>query len=97
MKETQHTISDWAVNTFGAAGSNLNIAKKAQEEMHEILEELGENDLSTNAIIEIADVMIVLYHLATDLGCPDIHAVIDEKMTINRTRKWDLKTNRHIE
>ena len=87
MGESQKTISDWAVATFGDAGSNSRVATRANEEMAELLSKLSIDDNDRRAAEECADVVIVLYRLCERLGM-DLLAEIDRKMTINRARTW---------
>lgn len=88
-KESQRTISDWALKTFGNTGTNLRVAIRANEEMAELLRELSVDDNSPKAVTEIADILIVLYRLADRMGY-DLHDVIDAKMQVNRKREWKL-------
>ena len=67
--ETQETISAWAEETFGPAGSNLRVAARANEEMAELLRHLSSDPAHPKAPEEAADVVIVLSRLATRLGC----------------------------
>lgn len=85
--ETQKTISAWSQATFGDAGSNAVVAARALEEMAELLRALTHDDNSQLAAAEIADTVIVLYRLADRMGF-DLHAEIDRKMQVNRTRHW---------
>jgi len=85
--ETQRTISDWAEATFGPASSNVRVAARANEEMAELLRALSADDNNPEAVEEAADVVIVLYRLASRMGT-DLHEVIDKKMEINRRRTW---------
>ena len=87
MRETQQSISAWAVQTFGEAGSNLRCAERADEEMRELLERLCLDDAHPKAAEEIADVVIPLFRLAERLGV-DLLDEVDKKMAINRTRRW---------
>lgn len=87
MSETQQTISQWANETFGPSGSNARVAARANEEMAELLRALTVDDNHPKAVEEIADIVIILYRVATRLGC-DLHAEIDRKMAINRQRVW---------
>jgi NTP pyrophosphatase (non-canonical NTP hydrolase) len=88
VRETQKTISEWAENTFGPSGSCARVAARANEEMAELLRALTSDDANiAKAAEEIADVVIVLYRLATRLGV-DIQFEIEQKMEINRNRVW---------
>lgn len=62
--ETPATVSAWAEETFGPAGSNFSVACRANREMSELLSMVAGNaDLATLGE-EIADVVIVLWRLA---------------------------------
>lgn len=93
-KETQDTVSRWAEETFGPASSNARVAARANEEMAELLRALTADDNSPRAVVEIADVVIILYRLATRLRV-DLHTAVDEKMRINRSRQWRLDGSGH--
>lgn len=96
MSETQETITKWCLETFGKQASNHRIAERAAEELTELQEALAEG--SPKAAEEVADVVIVLHHLAGCMGF-DLTAEITRKMAINRARKWSLRgdgTGYHI-
>lgn len=88
--ETQATVSEWAESTFGPSGSNIRVAARANEEMAELLRHLSATDTSPLAAEEVADVVIVLYRLATLLNV-NLVEMIDKKMAINRTREWKIE------
>lgn len=95
--ETTETISRWAEETFGPAGSNARVAARANEEMAELLRKVtsakdGEVDAMTAE--ECADVVIVLHRLAWRCGV-DLYAAVNQKMEINRRRKWNLDGSGH--
>lgn len=92
--ETQATISAWAEATFGPAGSNARAVARANREMAELLEHVTSDDHHPEAAEEIADVVIVLYRVATRLGI-DLHERIDAKMARNRVRRWRLDGTGH--
>lgn len=96
-EETQDTIHAWAVETFGNP-TPMRVVERSQEELDELRFELETNGLTEKAIEEVADVFIVLYRLAGDLGV-DIHDVIDWKMAKNRARSWNVKdgVGQHVE
>lgn len=91
---TQETISRWAEETFGPAGSNASVAARANREMSELIQKLAANDAHPEAAAEVADVLIVLYRLATRLGS-NLHEEVDRKMAINRQREWTLDGDGH--
>ena len=88
-EETQATINDWIERTFGAAGSNLSVAARANEEMAELLMGLAVDDEHPKALEECADIVIILYRLAERLG-GDLHEAVNAKMAINRGRSWNV-------
>lgn len=93
--ETQRSISAWADDTFGDAGSHARTAARANEEMAELLATLT-NDLRSNekAIDECADIVIILFRLADRMGF-DLLAEVDRKMLINRGRTWKRDGSGH--
>lgn len=92
--ETQDTISRWTYETFGNAKTNARVAARANEEMAELLRALTADENHPKAIEEAADVVIILYRLASCMG-KDLHEEIDRKMAINRTRQWNVTTDGH--
>lgn len=94
MAENQKTISDWADKTFGPSGSNARVAARANEEMAELLRALTADDEHPKAVEEVADIVIILYRLATRLGV-DLHDEIERKMNINRDRIWKRDNTGH--
>ena len=91
--ETQKTIEEWRLATFGPSIS-MRIAVRANEEMSELLRALSVDDNNPKAASEIADVMIVLYGVAECLEV-DLHDEVDKKMKINRARVWNLDGSGH--
>src|SRR5262245_54112167 len=91
--ENQFTISEWAEQTFGPAGSNVRVAVRANEEMAELLRALTVDEKHPKAAEEVADIF-VLYRVATRLGV-DINAEIERKMAINCKREWKLDGSGH--
>lgn len=86
-RETQKSISDWAIETFGEAGSNLRVALRANNEMAELLDMLAVDDNDSRAGEEIADLFIVLARLLDKMGV-NLDEEIQRKMKINRARVW---------
>lgn len=93
-RETQASISRWAEETFGPSGSNARAVARANREMSELLEHVTSDDQHPEAAEEVADIVIVLYRVATRLGV-DLHELIDKKMAKNRARKWRLDGTGH--
>ncbi len=94
MIENQISVSNWADETFGPSGSNARVAARSNEEMAELLRALTADDNHPKAAEEVADIVIILYRLATRLGI-DLHQEIDRKMAINRDRIWNLDNTGH--
>ena len=67
-EETQKTISDWQVATFGAVGSNYSYALRAAEEMVELMQAIERGDPAARIAEEAADVAIVLAGLGERMG-----------------------------
>lgn len=93
-EETQESITQWANETFGPPASNMRVAARANEEMAELLRVLSVDDHHAKAAEEIADVVIVLSRLASNLSI-DLQEEIDKKMSINRQREWKLDKTGH--
>jgi NTP pyrophosphatase (non-canonical NTP hydrolase) len=89
MTETQASICDWIVATFGTVGSNMSVAARANQEMAELVMALAVDDNHPKAVEEAADIVIILYRLADRMG-RDLQAAIDAKMAINRRREWNV-------
>lgn len=83
--ETQETIKEWA-DSVGINPTFPRAVERAAEEMDEALIASYSNDKESTAF-ELADVMITVYIAASVLGV-DIHSKINEKMEVNRSRKW---------
>lgn len=90
--ETQKSIETWRLETFGPFLSAMRMGARANEEMAELLRALSTGD--PNAANEIADVVIVLYGVASKLGV-DLHDEVDRKMNINRARTWNVDSTGH--
>ena len=89
--ETQITISDWAISTFGHPAS----AKKIVERFVEEVIELDTLSAATPPDIqkvkdECADCLIVLYQVANVYGF-NLNLAVNDKMRINRNREWELR------
>lgn len=93
--ENQQTVSQWSRGTFGAVPSNLSVAVRASDEMWELLTCLSVSDRNEKAGSEMADVVIVLYRLASEMGI-DLQTEIDKKMKINRNRQWNKEKWEHL-
>lgn len=84
--ETQATIAAWGEATFGPAQNPVDLVTRAQQELKELAEAV-EGKQTDEAAMETADVMILLYRLAQDLGY-DLEDAVARKMAVNRARKW---------
>ncbi len=97
MQEDQKSMCDWAEATFGPVNDVNNLVERAYEEMHELAVSVKSSD-RVNIMEEVADVVILLNRLSTELGF-DLKDAVNQKMTKNRTRKWQSAgdgTGRHI-
>ena len=95
--ETQSSISAWGEETFGPVASASVLVERARLEFDELAEAVGQMD---NAAVghEIADILILLYRVATLHGC-DVDEMVQAKMRINRGREWVRTgdgTGRHV-
>ena len=101
MHETQKTISDWGIKTFGYPKSTKIVVDRMIKEVNE-LEELSNMDMNDavydDMVDECADIYIVLCQVMNTMGY-DLHSCVDHKMYINRARKWKLNqdgTGQHV-
>jgi len=94
LAETQESISKWAVDTFGVAGTDLSVAIRANNEMAELLTALAEDDNHPKAPEECADIIIVLMRIFARRGV-NFWDVVEEKMGVNRARQWRLDGKGH--
>ena len=95
--EDQSSVSAWGEETFGPATGPDVLVVRAQVEMDELLEAVRSGDHGEVAL-EVADVFILLYRVATLCGV-DVDAAVARKMQINRKRRWRRKgdgTGSHI-
>lgn len=67
-RETQATISAWAVETFGPSGSLLDVLTRANDEMAELLRAAVSLAPRERILEEAADAFIVLCRAATKYG-----------------------------
>lgn len=99
MHETQRTISDWAVKTFGNSKSVEIVIKRMLKECYELQELLDSKKWTEEQLAdELADIFICGYRAFDALGFK-ANACIDHKMQINRARKWKMNgdgTGQHI-
>lgn len=96
--ETQASIAAWGEATFGPARNPGDLVARAQQELKELAEAAAQGQRE-EAAMETADVMILLYRLAEDLGY-DLDDAVARKMAVNRARTWIRAgdgTGRHIE
>jgi len=90
--ETSQTIAQWGSETFGDATSVKAYALRAQEELTELIEAIEAGEPKKNIAHEAADVAILLHRITGTLGL-ELYQAIDEKMAINRKRKWTPSGN----
>lgn len=88
--ETQKTISEWAIKTFGYPTRSRSIARMMDEvDELDMIHNIDDSDSFNNISDECADIYITMCQVATTFGF-DLHACIDHKMSVNRGRKWKL-------
>lgn len=90
--ESQTSINEWQRQTFPDATIE-GVIGHLKEEFHEFVTA----DTPHEAALEAADLVILLYCWAM-MNNVDLHASIDAKMSINRSRSWNLRldgTGRH--
>lgn len=81
-------IGEWARNTFPNQTA-ISKTKHMQKEVNELLESL-ENADDENAIVEMADIFILLVNTASlkGLSFEDLLKVAKNKMRTNKSRTW---------
>lgn len=87
--ETSGTIAQWAEATFGPVESLDRLVTRAQQELTELREALARRASPHEIAHEAADVTIFLHRLVALVG-HDLSIAVDEKMSINRQRRWQL-------
>lgn len=99
MHETQRSINDWAIETFGHIKNPQTAIDRMLKEVRELEKLSRYNDAAYEEMVdECADILITLYRVMEVLGY-NLHACVDHKMQINRARKWKLNgdgTGQHI-
>jgi NTP pyrophosphatase (non-canonical NTP hydrolase) len=86
-KRLFNAIREWQTSTFGNANSLSKLAH-LQEELDELQKAIKEND--PNRRFEYADCFLLLYGAAGADGMTydDIFKAIEQKLAINKKRKW---------
>lgn len=96
-QETQTSVSVWAEGTFGPADDPTVLVERARIELDELLEAVQVRDQGEIGK-ETADIIILLMRVLEQHGL-DFQTELDNKMSINRLRKWKPKgdgTGSHI-
>ena len=97
--ETPRTVWAWARISFAKEGmTDRYIITRAIDELHEALAALDISEENTHkCALEATDAIIVLYNLFGKYGY-DLPSMINDKMVINRARKWHWKGGqwRHV-
>jgi NTP pyrophosphatase (non-canonical NTP hydrolase) len=91
--ETQASINAWQCQHFPNATE-----RGVCDHLHEEFREFREAPTDVAALEEAADIVIILYCWAMLHGF-DLHAAINNKMSINRERNWVIQpdgTGRHV-
>jgi NTP pyrophosphatase (non-canonical NTP hydrolase) len=87
--ETSASIAQWAETTFGPVDSLNVLISRAQQEITELRDALARNASPAEIAHEAADITIFLHRLVALVG-HDLSTAVDEKMSINRQRRWQL-------
>lgn len=80
-------IENWHVVEFGKPSSLGYTTGRALEEMAELVKAIGDGENNESIMKEAADVVIVLTALGQLTGI-SLQKAIDEKMKINKARRW---------
>lgn len=87
--ETSASIAQWAETTFGPVDSLDRLITRAQQELTELREALARDSSPLEIAHEAADIAIFLHRLCALVG-HDLNHAVDQKMSINRQRRWQL-------
>jgi hypothetical protein len=87
--ETSATIAQWAEATFGPVDSLDRLLSRAQQELTELRETLARHGSPQEIAHEAADITIFLHRLVALVG-HDLSTAVNDKMSINRQRRWQL-------
>jgi len=86
MKKQAIEIQKWCVETFGEVIDWDLYISRIIEELQELRTSISEGD-RINEAEEFSDVFILLLRAVIERGI-DIETAIDDKMVINKNRKW---------
>ena len=97
--ETQKTVNDWAIKTFGRIKNPQTAIDRMSKEVRELRKLSEYNDAAYEEMADkCADIYIVMCQVMTAIGF-DLPSCVDHKMEINRHRKGKLNndgTGQHI-
>lgn len=100
--EDQASVTQWARETFGRPKSSWALWERCLievEEAEDVLREWAVGHTNYAELgPELADVLIVLYQVASQLGL-NLNDEVAKKMKINRERKWSINddgTGQHV-
>ncbi len=97
MTETQETINQWQLDTFGERMYKPNeLAIRTNTEMAELLTAVASNGSRKQISMECADVVIMVMGLCSSLSI-SLQEAVDYKMAVNRERKWDIPETGHVQ
>ena len=97
--ETSASIAEWAEDVFGEARRLDDLAERAIEELNELRGAIANAEPTSEITAEAADVAILLHRIVALCGA-DLADVVDQKMAINRARRWQPSgdgTGQHID
>ena len=85
--ENSATIARWGDEAFGNVADLCVLIDRAEQELAELREAISQQHSSEQIGFEAADVVILLHRLAGLLDL-DLDKLIQQKMSVNRTRSW---------
>ncbi|MCR6646168.1 MAG: DUF550 domain-containing protein [Terricaulis sp.] len=85
-RETSASIAAWGAETFGPVADFAVLTARARLEFDELEAAVRAGDVEEIGK-EAADVMILLHRLCGLIGA-DLSEQVDQKMQINRARRW---------
>lgn len=86
-QESSAAIALWAESTFGKVHALETLVTRAEKKLLELRAAVDASQEPHRIGHEAADVVILLHRLAALLGY-ELDVLVDEKMAINRRRRW---------
>ena len=99
LPENSASITAWGDATFGKVADLRSLVDRAGLELAELRDALANREPADDAVMEAADVVILLHRVVGLLG-GDLAEAVERKMAVNRARRWipaSDGTGRHLD